>query len=710
MNRSSRRDLFRSRLRPAGSLAGIGLVLTLTVPASAQTTPPAPPPADDAAMKNFGFPYGFSVEKMDRTADPRKDFRRYAAGRWMDAAKIPSDTVRISGIDVLVKRVDAQILSLLEDAARASATAAKGSPAQQVGDLFASGMDEKRLTDLGLAPLGPELDRIAAISDRKGLAEALAHLAAVTNDAVLLAPTVSTDTADRQRYAVYLVDPGLPMGLDNYLGADAQKIRDAYLKRIAGHLVLAGSTPEEASAGAAKVLAIETRIAGKKLTPVEKRDPAKRFTRMRYAEARSMLGNLDLDAQFAALGLPTVDEVIVAEQASLKERNALLAELPLADTRVYLRWELLRRMSAYLTPAFVEINMAFSEAMYGKMDTPPRKRLVAEVISGALGHPLGQLYVARHSSPESRRAAEDLVALVKSEFRGRIEKNSWLSPTTRREALTKIDGLKVGVGYPAEWIDFTGVEIRRDDYFGNAARINEFQTRRDLARLGKPVREDAFAIPSSTLPTVVNAGYQPSSNRIEIPTAFLQAPFYDAKADAAVNFCSLGAVIGHEFTHGFDSQGRLFDATGNVRDWWTAADAKRFAAETRKLVTQAAAVEVLPGLHINGELSVGENLADVGGVSLAHAALLKYLRAHPKENRKIDGLSPSQRCHLAWAQSWADKSNEGWLRQVLPVDGHPPGLYRMVAPSQHDWSFYEAFDIRRGDPMWLDVKGRAAIW
>jgi putative endopeptidase len=209
---------------------------------------------------------------------------------------------------------------------------------------------------------------------------------------------------------------------------------------------------------------------------------------------------------------------------------------------------------------------------------------------------------------------------------------------------------------------------------------------------------------------VVNAAYQPSLNSIEIPVAFLQAPFYDAKADAAVNFCSLGAVIGHEFTHGFDSMGRLYDAKGNLRDWWTAADAKHFGAEAQKLVRQAAAVEVLPGLRINGELSVGENLADVGGVSLAHAALQRHLRAHPKENRKIDGMSPSQRCHLAWAQMWADKSNEGYLRQTLPVDGHPPGLYRMLAPSQHDRSFYEAFGIRAGDAMWFDPKNRVAIW
>jgi predicted metalloendopeptidase len=701
MHKSSRRIAFA---------ASIGLLAAVAGSASAQSNPGASPAAKASALENFGFPYGFSVETMDRKADPRKDFRRYAAGPWLDAAIIPSDTVRISSIDVLAKRVEAQIGAVLDAAARASPTAAKGSPMQQVGDFYTAGMDERRLTELGAAPIKPEFDRIAAADGRKGLAESLARLATVTNDTVFFSPVVSTDNSDRTRYAMFVVDADLPLGLDNYLKPENKKIRDAYAKRIADTLVIAGSTPDEASANAAKILAIETRIAGKKLTPVEKRDPAKRFATMRYDEVKAMLGNVDLDAFFAAMGLPTGGNITLQDKDALRERNALLAELPPADLKAYLRWELLRRMSAYLTPAFIGPNKAFSEALYGKMDIPPRNRLVAVEVENALGHPLGQLYVAKNFSPETRKAAEALVSLVRAEFRGRIVRSTWLSPATRREALTKIDAMKVRVGYPTEWIDYSAVDIRRDDYFGNVVRLNEFKLKRDVARLGKPVKEDTFAIPTSTLPTVINAAYQPSSNSIEIPAAFLQPPFYDAKADAAVNFCALGAVIGHEFTHGFDSTGRLYDAKGNIRDWWTPADAKHFAAEAQKLVKQAAAVEVLPGLHINGELSVGENLADVGGVSLAYAALQRHLRSHPKDNRKIDGLTPAQRCYLTWGQAWADKSNEGYLKQVLPVDGHPPGVYRMIAPSQHEKSFYEAFGIRAGDPMWFDPKNWVAIW
>ncbi len=697
----------RSIARAAGLglvAGGVGLAVAQS-PAGGSADPVAP-----SINNNFGYPIGFSVEKMDPKADPRRDFRRYAAGRWTDAAVIPADSLRVSGIDVLKKQVEVQIGTLLDEAARASATAARGSPTQQVGDFYASGMNERRLAELGVAPIKPDLARIAAIDGRKSLAEALARLAVATNDPVLIGAIVGTDTVDRRRYTIYVGDSDLPLGTDNYLKPEFEKIREGYLRQVADYLIIAGSTSADAKSAAQRILAIETRIAAKKLTPVEQRDPAKRFQKMRYDDLKAMVGNVDLDAYFGALGLPTGGEVIVVEAAALRERNALLAELPLADTKVYLDWELVRRAAPYLTPAFLVPGKAFAEVLYGKFELPPRDRLVAQQISGKLGHPLGQLYVARYLSPDAIAAAEDLVARIKSEFRGRVEKSRWVAHATRREALAKFDTMKVGVGRPAQWIDYAAVEIRRDDYFGNVARINEFRVRRELARFGKPVQQDGFAVPNATQPTDINAAYQPDKNSIEIPAAFLQPPFYDPKADPALNFCSLGAVIGHEFTHGFDSSGRLYDSQGNVRDWWTAADAKHFEQEAQKLVRQASAVEILPGLHINGQLSVGENLADVGGVSLGAAALKRYLHDHPQQNRKIDGLTQTQRCYLAWAQAWADKANEGWLRQVLPVDGHPPGVYRMLAPAQHERSFYEAFGIRAGDPAWLDPKNRVALW
>jgi putative endopeptidase len=692
--------------------AALAASATLLLPGCSAPTKlaDAVPPASVDAAHNFGFPLGFSPSKMDATADPRQDFRRYAGGRWLDAAKIPSDQLEISGYLVMQETVQTQLRDLLQEAARSSGAAPKGSPAQQVGDFYASGMDVERLKFLGVQPLVPEFERIAKVQGPTALSEELARLQLNTGGLVILGAVVSPHPLDRTRMTIYLGDASLGLGVDNYLNPDAQRIRDGYVAMIADYLVIAGSKPEAARATAQMVLAVETRIARKKLTPLERRDPAKRFVPMPYADLKRLISNVDLDAYFRSMGLPTGGEIVVVEGEALRERNAILAEYSTEQTRAYIQYELLRRMAPYLTPAFDAPDAAFSVVLYGKDVTPPREKQVAAATPGLLGHPLSQLYVAKYMTPESRREVEAMVARVKAQFRARIERNGWLSPETRAEALAKLDKTEIRVGYPSKWIDHASVVVHRDDYVGNAMRLNEFGVRRELAKLGKPVELDQFATPNVTLPIVINAGYDPSWNGIEIPAAFLQPPFYDAKADPAVNFCTMGAVIGHELTHGFDSSGRLYDATGNVRDWWTQADAQRFAGEIAKLAKQADAFEILPGLRLNGALEVTENLADVGGVALGYAALQEHLREYPEANRTIDGFTPPQRCFLAWAQLWAAKANEGAMRQNLPTDGHPPGVYRMAAPSQHEQGYFDAFGIRAGDRMWFDPNDRVTIW
>lgn len=670
--------------------------------------PRAPAAADLAG--NFGFPLTFSPSKMDLGADPRQDFRRYAGGRWLDAATIPADSLEISGYNVMAKAVEAQLMDLLQEASRNSAGAPKGSPQQQVGDFYASGMDVERLRAFGIKPIQADLDRLAKIDGPTALAQALARMMLVTGEPVVLAGIVSPMLQDRTRNGIYLGDAGLPLGTDNYLRPEAQPVREAYVRKLTGYLLIAGWTPDAAKATAERALAIETRIARTKLSPVEARDPRKRYASMPYAEARQLLSSVDLDAYFRALGLPTGGEVTLVEPAALRERNAVLAQSSPVETRAYLQLELVRKMAPFLTPAFDGPDAAFDVALYGKDVTPPRDKQITAQVPTVLGHPISQLYVARYLSAQTRRDVEAMVGRIKSEFRARIERNGWLAPETRAEALAKLDRTQISVGYPTKWIDYTPVEVRRDDYAGNAMRINEYSTRRELAKFGKPVERDQFATPRYTLPIVINAAYDSTSNGIEIPAAFLQPPFYDAKADPAVNYCTMGAVIGHELTHGFDSQGRQYDAGGNVRDWWKPDDARRFVGEAAKLARQADAFEILPGLRLNGALEVTENLADVGGVALGYAALQSHLRDTPADNRTIEGFTPPQRCFLAWAQLWADKMNEGAMRQNLPTDGHPPGIYRMAAPAQHEKGFYDAFGIRSGDRMWLDPNDRVAIW
>jgi predicted metalloendopeptidase len=660
---------------------------------------------------NFGFPLAFDPSKMDASVDPRQDFARYAAGRWLDVATIPGDSPYISGIVLMTKRVERQVNDLLADAADRSPSATRGTPLQQVGDVYAGGMDLERLGKLGAAPLMPEWDRIAKIEGAKSLASALARLELITNMPVVIGASVGTDLEDPTRYSVVVADGDLPLpALEHYLSPELAPVREAYLKVIADSFALAGVPAAEAKLRAAKVLEMETRIAGKKLTPVQKRDVRAAVTRMPYTELKAALPHTDLDTLFTALGLPTSGDVLVADIRAIRERDAMLGEYPLEDTKAYLQWEALRLTSAYLTPKFIDVQADLTRALTGQTDVPKRELVVAHAISGGLGHALGQLYVARYFPAQSRKDAEEVVGNVRAQFRKRLEQNEWLSASTRAYAIEKLDKMNIVVGYPEKWIDTSSVDIRRDDYFGNMLRLNEFASRRALARLGQPVSEDGFADSKHTLPTVVNAAYSPDRNGIEIPAAFLQPPFYTPQADAAVNYCTLGAVIGHEITHGFDSMGRLFDANGALRDWWGPADGQAFIARSRNLVEQANAFEVLPGVHLNGELSSGENLADVGGVMLGYEALQAYLQAHPEENRKIDGFTPQQRCFLAWAQNWADKMHPDLLRTLAASDPHPPGRYRMIAPSRNLQGFYEAFGARAGDAMWIDPAKRVDIW
>ena len=660
---------------------------------------------------NFGFPLGFDVSKMDLSADPRQDFRRYAAGKWLDKATLPGDLGNLDSIGLLNKQVDRQVATLLVDAAAASPNAKKGTPLQQVGDFYAAGMDVERLKALGVAPLQPEWDRIAKIDGPMALAEELARLALLTNHPVFVDVGVTLDLVDPTKYVVAAGDPDLALpAREEYLTADLAPVRAAYLQTITDSLVLAGVPAEQAKARATKVLEIETRIAGKKLTEEQKRDVNATYQTRPYAEIKAALNPLDLDAYFQALGLPTGVDLLVTEADALKERGALLADYPLADIKDYLQWEVLRLMSPYLSPKFVDAQAPLTRALTGQAEMPKREKVVAGSVAHGVGHALGKLYVERYFPAQSRADAEAVLTNVRAELRQRLEQNTWLTAPTKSYALEKFDKIKIVVGYPDNWIDYSAVDVKRDDYYGNITRLNEFSRRRMLSRLGTPPAPDRFADPDHTLPTVVNAGYSPDMNGIEIPAAILQPPFYDPKADAAVNYCTLGAVIGHELTHSLDSFGRLFDANGALRDWWTPADIAAFDERSKNLIAQADAYEVVPGVHLNGRLSSGENLADLGGVMLGYNALQTHLKANPEDDRKIDGFTPQQRCFLAWAQVWAEKIQPELLRTHAATDPHPPGAYRMVAPARNHSGFYEAFGVRPGDKMWLDPKNRVSMW
>ena len=699
----------RSPVLVAALCAAVGVAIASAGVAESTVSSDSGQPHD--VYDNFGFPLTFDVSKMDPGADPRQDFPRYAAGKWLDKATLPPDLGNLDAVNLVTRQVDRQVSTLLVDAAAASPKAEKGTPLQQVGDLYAAGMDVARLEALGAKPLQPTWDRIAKIDGRKALAEELARLYLLTGHPVFVDVSVTTDIRNPTRYVVQATDPGLMLpARDDYLSADLVPVRTAQSKTIADSLVLAGVPADQAQARAARVLAIETRIARKKLTEEQALDFKAAYSTRPYAEIRQALVNFDLDAYFEALGLPTGGDLLVTEIEALKERNAVLGDYPLADIKDYLQWETLRLMSPYLSPAFVEARAPLTRALTGTSEAPKRETMVADAVARGVGHSLGRLYVERYFSAQSRAAAETVVGNVRAEFRQRLERNTWLTAQTRSYALQKLDKIKIVVGYPEKWIDYSGVEVGRDDYFGSATRLNEFTVRRALARLGTPPAPDAFSDPENSLPTKVNAGYSPDRNGIEIPAAILQPPFYDPGADPAVNYCSIGAVIGHELTHSLDWMGRLFDANGALRDWWTPAEVAAFDARSKNLIAQGNAYEVVPGTFLNGTLSAGENLADLGGVMLGYRALQTHLKANPQDDRTIDGLTPQQRCFLAWAQLWASKARPELLRTYAATDPHPPGSYRMIAPARSHPGFYEAFGVRPGDKMWIEPGDRVEMW
>ncbi|PSB26063.1 M13 family metallopeptidase [Stenomitos frigidus] len=686
------------------SLLGLGLWASLaTLPVSSR--------AEDSKAATMSKPklsLGFSIDKMDTAVSPRQDFYRFAAGKWVDATVIPPDKVRVSSLYQLNDEVVAkQVQAILEQSAVQSIKAPKNSPLQQVGDFYASGMDVKRLEALGVAPLKPLVDRLNAINSPQTLAKQLAQVPL----SLLLTAAVGPDKEDSTVNIVYFSIGDLPLSQERYLSPDAAAIRAAYLNYIAANLEIAGSSPSEAATAAKKLLAMETRIASKSLTPLEKKDPTKTFKRISFAALQSLLPNVDLKTYFKELSLPIDKPLLAIDLRALAEINQMLKDYSIADIKLYLRWQLLYQTKDQLTPAFNKPELAFKRVINGeKYELPSRTEWVSGQVISLFGHPVSQLYVKAYFSPQAKQQVEDMIGRIRTRFRARLVANPWLSPATRQAALEKLDRTMIKVGYPDQWIDYTRVAIRRDDYFGNTLNTAQFFQQRMFAQLGKPVTRDEFSIPRVTLPLVVNAAFNQGVNGIEIPAAFLQPPNYDAKVDPAVNFCAMGAVIGHELTHGFDSLGRLFDAKGNLRNWWTDADVAKFNAQTDKLVKQADAYEVLPGLKINGKLTVTENLADVGGVSLAYEALQEYLNEHPQDRRTIDGYTPEQRCFLSWAQLWAIKIREGELRNQVATDSHSPDAYRTFAPLQHEAGFFKAFGIKPGDPMWLDEKDRVKIW
>lgn len=651
-------------------------------------------------------PIGYSASHMDRRVDPRQDFYAYANGRWLRRLEIPAAEPDIGGFSMLGANLDAQLQQLAVQASQGQAP--KGSPAQQVGDFYRAALDMRQRDAAGLQPLRADLDAAARASGPADLARLLWRLHASTGNSPLLGLLTMTDLQDSRRVLLTVQLGDLPLQKDQYSDPASQKVRDLYLAYITRAHQQLGDAPDVAAAKARTILAMEAELAAPRLTPLQAYDPARVYNLLTVDEAQALVPAIDLRAMAAAARVALPERVQVLDLAGVKAAQQLLSSRPPQDVQTLLHWWVLALNADALGQPWFQMAQDYQRQRDGLASAMPLERLTVQALSLQLFHPLSQLYVQRHYTEATRREITQMVAHIKDEFARRLKANPWLDAPTRAAALAKLAKVDIQAGYPQRWIDFRGVDIRPDDHLGNNQRIAAFKLQRNLDMLGKPAARERFAEVGHTTPVSVNAAYDPQLNGIDITAAISQPPFYTPGADPVVNYCTMGAVIGHELTHGFDSTGRQYDPQGNVRDWWTPQATAEFKKRNDLLVAQFNRVQLLPGLHLDGALTLGENTADLGGITLAHGALHRALKGKPQP--KVDGLSTDQRCFVAWSQLWIYKAREERIRLLAAIDYHANSAVRGYAPLLNLDAFHQAFGTRPGDAMWRKPADRVRIW
>jgi putative endopeptidase len=650
-------------------------------------------------------PPRFSAGYMDTSADPRADFARYAFGAWQKNNPVPADKARWGSFNELEQFNQLALKGILE--AAAARPHKPGSVEQKVGDFFKSAMNTAAIDAAGLKPVEAELARVAAIASTADLARTLAAL----HDRGVggfFRVRVEADEKNSEVNALYAYQGGMSLPSKGYyFDEQFEKFRIAFVEHAAKMLALAGDTPESAAAGAKTVFEVEKALATNAKTPAELRDALANYNKMPTADLAGKVAVFPFARYLADRGIagPAAADIIVGQPKFFEGLQAQLAARPLADWKIYLRYHLLRAAAPYLAAPFEAEHFRFySTVLRGTPEMEPRWQRAARVIDGTIGEALGQLYVARYYPPEAKARMDEMIGNITAVMRDRLQKLEWMTEPTRRKALAKFERFVAKIGYPAKWRDYSSVGMQPGAYLANVRAATEFEVKRRLAMLGQPVDKTEWRMS----PPTVNAYFDPTANNINFPAGILQPPFFDFSLDDAVNYGGIGAVIGHEITHGFDDQGRHFDADGNLADWWTPEDAARFEARARKMAEQFSSYEVLPGVKVNGELTLGENIADLGGVSLAYEALQRSLTG--KERKLIDGFTPEQRFFLSWAQVWRTNMRENALRQQVAVDSHSPGNIRAIGPLVNVQPFYDAFGIKEGDPMWRKPEDRSKIW
>src|SRR5437762_845617 len=667
-------------------------------------SPASPAPSVSPANQN---PPPLDPKNMDTSVKPQDDFYLYANGGWLKRNPVPPEYSRWAAFDELTEKNNDALRKITEKAANTHIDAKAAPEIQKVGDYYASGMDETAIEAARTKPLEDELKRIDAIKDRSDLLKAIARLHAIGVGAFFEFGS-GQDAKDSTREIAQAHQGGLGLPDRDYYTKtdnDSKKKRAAYVEHVAKMLTLLGEAPSKAADDAKKIMALETSLAKASRTRVELRDPQKNYNKMTQADLQKLMPDWNWTDYFTAIDLAEPGDINVGQPDFFKTANAIFTKTPIDDWKTYLRWHLINDAAEELSKDFVNEDFNFNQSILrGTKEIKPRWKRVVASTNGALGEALGKLYVADYFPPEAKSRALELINNLKAALSDRIKALDWMDEPTKQEALKKLAAFGVKIGYPDKWRDYSLLRIDRGPYVLNAMRAANFEANRDLQKIGKPVDRTEWGL----TPPTVNAYYNPTMNEIVFPAGILQPPFFNAKADDAVNYGGIAAVIGHEMTHGFDDRGRQYDGVGNLRDWWSKESADAYNSRRKMVVDQYSAYEPLPGLHLNGELTQGENIADIGGVKLAYAALQKALAGKPQE--KIDGLTPEQRFFLSFATIWKSKQRDEDLKLRLNTDPHSPARYRVDGPLSDIPEFAKAFNLPDACSMVRPPDKRVNIW
>jgi putative endopeptidase len=649
---------------------------------------------------------GFDLNNLDRSVSPAKDFYQFSSGGWVKSHPIPDDQTRWGSFAILAEENNKQLKEIIETVS-ANKDWPKGSPEQKIADMYRTGMDSAQIEHLGYKPIIPELKKIDVLKSKNELTKYIGANHANGNSG-FFGFYVYVDAKKSKTNAPYLAQGGIGLPDVEYYTKDderSKQIREKYIQHVANMFKLINVDANTADKYAQTVMDIEMKLAKASNTRLENRDPIKTYNKMTIDNLKNISSGFDWDIYFKNINASNIDIVIVRQPKFFTELGKTINDVSLDDWKVYLKWNILRESAGALSSPFVNEAFDFNgKFMTGAKAMQPRWKRIIGTINGTMGELLGQIYVKKYFPPESKERAQKIVGNILVAMGESIKGLEWMGSETKEQALKKLNTFGVKIGYPDKWKDFSALEVENDMYYKNLERASKWSVNENLAKNGKPVDKVEWGM----TPQTVNASYNPTKNEITFPAAILQAPFFNPNADDAINYGAMGAVIGHEISHGFDDQGRKYDPDGNIKDWWTKEDNDKFKVRAQKLVDEFNTFTVIDTFKVNGALTLGENIGDLGGLTISYAAFKKTEQF--KKNEMIDGFIPAQRYFLGWAQVWATNARPEALKLQVKTDVHSPAVQRVNGPVMNMPEFFQAFDVKPNDPMRNSDDKIVKIW